>query len=279
LATPDHDNIYFDASQAHGREGQTLDVGQSTFTTTGALVGDDHVVGPNLTLGGFFAFSQSEADLGTPGSSTTVKDYTLGARANWTSGPWFVHGIAAYDFDNYDGTRPIDFPGTAATASSHTHGGQWTLGVSGGQDIMAGPVTVSPFVGLLASGWHADGFTESGAGVFDNSLAHESAHSLRSQVGVEVRSDLPLASVRLQPFARVAWLHEFSDAPRTLLVSFDGVGYGLTTQRSQLDSAEAAVGLNVALSPRALIYSEVAVQTGSVTKILSEFRVGFSYRF
>jgi autotransporter-associated beta strand protein len=278
-ATPDHDNLYFDVSQAHGREGQDLDVGQSDFTTTSGLVGDDHVVGPNLTLGGFFAYSRTEADLGTPGSSTIVKDFTLGARANWTSGPWFVHGIAAYDFDDYDSTRPVDFPGTAATAGSHTRGGQWTVGVSGGQNIPIGAMTLSPFVGVLASGWRADGFTESGAGAFDNSLADQAAHSLRSQLGVELRSDLTAGSALLQPHVRLAWLHEFADAPRTMLVSFDGVGYGITTQKSQLDSAQVAVGLDVVLSPRAVIYSDLSVQTGDVTKILGEFQVGFSFRF
>jgi hypothetical protein len=64
-----------------------------------------------------------------------------------------------------------------------------------------------------------------------------------------------------------------------MLVSFDGVGYGITTQKSQLDSAQVAVGLDVVLSPRAVIYSDLSVQTGDVTKILGEFQVGFSFRF
>ena len=278
-ATQGHNAFYFDTGQNHGREGQNLDVGQSTFTSTDGLVGGDHFVSPSLTVGGFFAYGESDADLSQPGSSTKAKDYTLGARAVWNQGSWFAHGVAAYDFDRYHSTRPVVFPGTAATATSHTHGGQWTVGVSGGEHFTVKGLTLSPFASLVASGWQANRFTETGAGAFNLSVANESATSLRTQFGVDAETTVQAGSFALQPHLSAAWQHEFEDSPRQINAAFGPTAFAVVTRASQVDSAVLGGGLNVTLTPTAMLYSNFSLQTGSITKILGGWNVGVSVRF
>ena len=88
--------------------------------------------------------------------------------------------MLGYGFDQYDSSRPVVFPGTNVTATSSTRGHQWLAGISGGENFDVGSVTLSPFVGLLASRWSVNGFTETGAGAFSNTVGSQTAWSLRS---------------------------------------------------------------------------------------------------
>jgi outer membrane autotransporter protein len=276
---PDIGNFYFDVSQQRGTERGDSDIGSSGFTNTEALVGLDRVVGPNLSLGGFFDYGETNAGLGSPGSSTDIKDYTLGARANWTQGPWFVDAVVDIGFDNYSSSRPVVFPGTSAAAASNTHGEEWTAAISAGQHFTQGAMTLSPFAGLLETGWRAAGFTESGAGAFDDTVADQSAHSLQSQVGLEGQFDWKVASAMLHPHLSAAWLHEFSDGPRAIDSSFGGVAFSVVTQGPQRNSALLSAGLDAELGPRARLFSNISVQTNGVTRVLSEISAGVSFRF
>jgi autotransporter-associated beta strand protein len=271
--------LYAELSQRRGRAAGDLDVRASTFTSNELLVGGDRVVGPDLTLGGFLSYGETNADLGSANSRTTIQDYTLGARAVWAQGPLFVHALFAYGFDDYDSSRPVVFPGTSVTAASSTHGEQWTAGITGGRDFMHGNMTLSPFVGVLVSGWRTSGFTETGAGAFNATLASQSSESLRTQVGLEGAWSLVTGSLHLRPRFRAAWVHEFFDDERHMNAAFGPVPFAVTTRGPQRDSALLSAGLDIQLSPRALLYMEFSAQPGTRTKILSEWRVGVSIGF
>ncbi len=278
-AIPGHDNYYFDASQRRARTRGDLDVGSSTFTSTSGLVGVDHVVDSTVTAGGFFNYGETVAGLGRPGSRTSVKDKMLGVRAAWTRDAWFAHGVYAYGWDKYNSTRPVVFPGTSVIATSNTNGHQWLADLSLGRHLTSGGLTVSPFAGVLVSGWRANGFTESGAGVFNNRLGNQSARSLRTQAGLEGQLNWEFGSVTLQPHVRAAWLREFSNGARSMRAAFDSVPYTVVTREPQRDSALFSAGLDVLLNPRALLYTDFTAQSGGIIKYLSDWRVGVSVRF
>jgi autotransporter-associated beta strand protein len=278
-ATADHDNFYFDASQRHGNARRDSDVGENTFTSSAALVGGDHVLNPNLTLGGFFDYSRTDAGLGSSGSSTEMKSKMFGARAAWGEGGWFAHGVLAYAFDDYEATRYVTFPGTSVVANSSTRGRQWIQGATAGRRISLKAITLSPFASVLSTRWSAKGFTETGAGAFNATFASQSARSLRTQLGVDVRSQVKLGGLALQPHARAAWQHEFSDDARAMYASFGGPGYAVTTPDPKRDSALLSAGLDFVLGPRAVLYTEYSAQTGGSTVFLDEWRVGLAVSF
>ncbi len=272
---PDRDNFYFDVSQRRGRARSDLDVGPGTFTTTSGLVGGNRAVGPDVTVGGFFDYSETTADLASPGSRTTVKDKLPGVRAAWKQGPWFAHAVLAYGWENYNSTRPVVFPDTSVVATSSTHGHQWLADFSVGQSFTPGTVTLSPFVGVLASRWQANGFTETGAGAFNATVADQAAHSLRTQVGLEGRLNLGM----MQPHVRAVWLHEFSNDARLVGAAFGASNFAVSTRSPQRDSALYSAGLDFVFGPRALLYTDFTAQSEGITKLLSEWRVGLSVIF
>jgi autotransporter-associated beta strand protein len=278
-ATVGHDDYYFDVSQRRGRARGDSDVGNSNFTSTAGLVGGNHALNADLTVGGFFEHGKTIGDLGSPGSRTTIKDNTFGARAAWSDGALFGRAVLAYGMQNYKSSRLISFPGTAAVASSSTRGHQWTADISGGKHFRSGVVTVSPFAGVLLSRWQANSFTETGAGAFNATIAHQSARSLKSQVGVESALNWKVGSIDLQPHVRAAWLHEFSNDARTIGASFGGSNYGISTRTAQRDIAVVGAGLDLVLTPNAVIYTDYSAQSGGTIRILSEWRAGVAVRF
>jgi outer membrane autotransporter protein len=110
-------------------------------------------------------------------------------------------------------------------------------------------------------------------------VAKQSARSLRSEAGVDVALNWKFGTVQFGPHIRGAWLHEFSDSARPMDAAFGPVGYAVQTRGSQRDSAIVSTGVDLALSPRALLYADYSVQNGGRTRILGEWRVGLVVSF
>jgi outer membrane autotransporter protein len=208
-----------------------------------------------------------------------VKDKMPGVRAAWKQGAWFANAVAAYGFDDYESTRAINFPGTSATAKSKTKGHQWLVDVTGGRRFQTGPVSLSPFAGIQASGWKADSFTETGAGSFNATVDEQSARSLRTQLGLEAAFAFDIGAVVLRPHARAAWIHELANDHRSITGSIDGVAYSVETRDPQRDSARLSVGLDALLSPSIALYADYSIQTGHSSRVLGEWRAGLSIGF
>ncbi|AHF90605.1 autotransporter [Opitutaceae bacterium TAV5] len=274
-----HDNFYFQVGQSRNRAKGDRDVGTSSFNSDTGLVGGDYAIGQNLVLGGFFDYTETDAGLGSSGSSTKVKSKMPGIRAAWRKDAWFVNAAVAYGFDDYKSTRTIAFTGTSATAKSDTDGRQWLMDISGGRRFIAGPMTLSPFVGLLASSWKTDGFTETGAGAFNNRVADQSAHSLRTQLGLEASFDFVIGNVVLRPHVRGAWIHELENDSRSIHSAFGAVNYTVATRRPERDSARFSAGFDARLSERVSLYADYGMQTGDTTRVTGEWNAGLSFRF
>ncbi len=278
-ATVGHDDYYFQVGQSRNSAQGDMDVGSDRFNSDSGLVGGDHALNENFTLGGFLDYTESEAGLGSSGSNTKVKSIMPGIRATWRKDAWFANAAVGYGFDNYESKRVIAFTGTNATAKSHTKGRQWLMNVTAGRHFEAGPVTLSPFGGLLASSWKADGFNETGAGALNNTVGSQRARSLRTQLGLESSINLTLGTIGLRPHVRAAWIHELSNDSRDMDASFGGTNYTIATRRPTRDSARLSAGFDASLSETVSLYADYGIQTGDTTRVIGEWNAGLSMRF
>ena len=270
------DEYFFEGGQRRGRARSDLDVGSSGYTASTGLIGGNRALNAESTVGAYYGFGQTTAGLGSAGSQTAVKNQTIGLRAGWERGNQFAETMLAYGTDRYTSTRAISFPGTSASATSFTRGHQWTTAFIAGRHLKTRLATVSPYVGFIASRWKANSFTETGAGDFNVTVGNQSARSLRSQLGVEARGALG----RFQPHASVAWLHEFSNGSRSMPASFGPTdNFAVATRRAVRNTMQYAAGLDLALAPRALLYTDFTAQGGGDSKVLNEWRVGLSVRY
>jgi autotransporter-associated beta strand protein len=274
-----HDNYYFEVGQSHNRIKGDADVSPSHFDSDSGLVGGDHALSNTITVGAFLEYTESNADLGSAGSHSTVKNIMPGLRALWKQDGWFANASAAYGFAQYESTRVISFPGTAASAESSNRGQQWMADVTAGHRFTLGPVMVSPFAGLLASGWKAKGFTESGAGVFNATVRDQSARALSTQAGLEGSINLPLGTVVVSPRLRGAWIHELANDARSMDAAFGSVDYTISTRKPQIDSARLSAGLDVSITPRLALFGDYSLQTGDATRVIGAWSAGLAYGF
>jgi len=274
-----HDDYYFEAGQSRGIISRDPDLDSSRYTSESGLVGGNHYVSENLTLGGFFEYTETNSGMGSPGSSTTVKSKMPGIRAAWKQNAWFANAAVAYGFDDHESTRAINFPGTSATAKSETSGRQWLMDLTAGRRFQAGLVSLSPFAGLQASGWKAKGFTETGAGVFNATVDTQRTKSLRTQLGLEAAISFNIGSVVVSPHARAAWIHELENESRSINGSIDGASFTATTRDPQRDSARLSAGFDVAITPTVALYADYAIQTGDRTRVVGEWRAGLGVSF
>jgi outer membrane autotransporter protein len=279
FTTPGDDDLYFEVAQSRGYLHGDRDVDSARYTSESGLVGINHGVNENLTVGAFFEYTESRSGLGSSGSDTEVKDKMPGVRAAWKRDGWFGTATAAYGFDDYESTRAINFAGTSEKAKSKTKGSQWLLDVTAGHRFQAGLVSLSPFAGLQASGWKADGFTETGAGAFNATVADQSARSLRTQLGLEAAVNFAVGSAVVSPHVRAAWVHELSNDARSMDASFGAVDYAVETRDPQRDSARLSAGLDVAFSPAVGLYADYTIQTGDRSRVIGEWSAGVSVRF
>ncbi|MET0261359.1 MAG: autotransporter domain-containing protein [Rariglobus sp.] len=278
-AVPGRDAFYFEAGQSRGRTAGDANVGSSKYTSQSGLVGGNHFITENLTLGGFFEYTETDAGLGSSGSHTNVKDKMPGIRAAWVKDVWFATATAAYGFDDYESTRRINFAGTSATARSETNGRQWLVDVSGGRRFQTGQVTLSPFAGVQASGWKTEGFTETGAGAFNATVDDQSARSLRTQLGLEAAIAFKVSTVVIRPHARAAWVHELANDSRSIHAAFGASEFTVETRDPQRDSARLSAGFDASLTPRVSLYADYSMQTGNSVEVLGEWRGGLSVNF
>jgi autotransporter-associated beta strand protein len=278
---PDRGNYYFEGGQRRGSVNGDSDVGSASYRSDFGLAGGNFAIGPDFTLGGFFEYTKTNSDLGSSGSNSEIKKKTLGARAAWSSNQWFVHAVLAYGMEDYKSRRWIQFPGTSEMASSETSGRQWIANISAGRDFTSGPLTVTPFAGLLASYWKADGFQETGAGAFNVTVGDQSAESLRTQLGVAIAADfVDIHDVRIRPHARMAWMHELSDSQRTINSAFGATQFQTRTTKVKRDSLLLGVGLDLGFTPNATLYSHLSTRIGNnEDRLTREWLIGFNYSF
>ncbi len=276
---PGRDNYYFQVGQSRNTSEGDADVRSTDFNSDSGLVGGDYSFGENVTFGGFLDYTETDAGLGSSGSHTNVKSIMPGIRATWNQDAWFANAALAYGFDDYKSTRQINFPGTSATAHSKTDGRQWVASIIGGRHFDAGIVSFSPFAGLLASGWKADGFTETGAGAFNAKVADQSAHSLRTQLGLEASLNLTVGTVGLRPHVRAAWLHELTNSARPIQGSFSGSNFTIQTRDADSDTFRLGVGLDAMLTTRLSLFADYTVQTGDTTSVNGAWSGGLSLSF
>ena len=279
-ALPGHDTYYFQAGHSRHRVKGDADIGTINFNSDSGLVGGDHALNDSLTVGAFLDFTDTDSGLGSAGSTTSAKSIMPGIRAAWNQDAWFAYAALGYGFDKYKSTRVVSFPGSAATATSSTHGRQWLADITAGRRFTAGNLTVSPFAGLLASKWKADGFTETGGGAFNTTVSSQSARSLRTQAGLEASLDLNLGTVLLRPRVRAAWIHELENDSRPInATTAGGAAYTIMTQGPERDSLRTSAGFDLGLTPDLMLYADYSMQTGDNTRVIGAWNAGLAFSF
>ncbi len=194
----------------------------SDHRIVGGAVGVDFGTGP-LRFGVAGGYSEDEVTYLGGNSAGKDKSWQVGGYMGYSSGAMHLNAQLAYITGNITASKLVNAGSGATqiqgTASADTDGhlfkGVATIGYNVGGDRL----TFEPFVGIDFTSGHVNGFTETGMGTLNLTVADIEAK--RTDLVVGARFAAPTGSI--MPYANVTYRYNLNDNPSVVTGYFNGV--------------------------------------------------------
>jgi fibronectin-binding autotransporter adhesin len=267
--------------RARGDIGGNANSGDLSYNVVGLATGVDRQLAQDFRLGlaiGHQTGTNSIEGFNDAGRSDTFQS---GIYSNYAHGKFYADAIVGYAHTSNSMLRSIAVPGVATRSAKGEVDANHVFGqVEAGYRF--GPnetldAFVTPFVRLQAARIKQNGFSETGAGSLELTVAPQTTESLRSVIGAQTGASFDLGQrekLRLQ--FGVGWAREHADIARPVTAALAGARatefttYGASRNRDEVIfnfSANTAIGTNTSIF---LDYQT----TRSARHMLSEFDVG-----
>jgi uncharacterized protein with beta-barrel porin domain len=235
------------------------EVGSDT-ATYGFTAGGDWRFSDRFIAGGAFTYSNGSTDFNSNAGDLDTESFGGLLFASFAPNETlYFDAYAGYAVQDYDGRRNIAFVAggapVAATAASNTDGAQWSAGASAGADFALGPVTLGPHAQFDYLKTDIDSYAESGGSGFATAFGDQDIESAQGVLGVHASVAASTDWGVLVPYARLDWVHEFSDRSRDVPASFvqsPGTPFTVSTDQAGRDFGRVTLGIS-AIWPGGLI--------------------------
>jgi outer membrane autotransporter protein len=239
----------------------------ANYTTGNVTAGLDYRLDDHFTVGALFAYSHTDADLDSRGSSATVDSYSPGIYASYVDKGWYGNFLGAYGRNAYTSDRMVDIPGLQGDNHGGTSGNQGTVNLTGGYEFQKGAFKFGPVASVQYVHLALDSMQEQGPTAL--TIDSQDQDSFRSQLGVEGRfvADIntPFGPMSLTPHVSASWQHEYLDSSRGINAQFTGTGGGsfvTQTDNPDRDAAFIDVGLDATVCKNVTVFVDYETQAG-----------------
>lgn len=231
----------------------------------GFTYGSDHdiyggVLGVDFRSGGAVfgvagGWSRDKIDYALGNSNGKSKSWQAGAYVNFAAGPIDFDLQGAYIHGKFDASRSIAVATLTRSADANFSGNMWKLIGTVGYNADMGGVTLRPFVGVDISDGKVKGFTETGAGALNLTVARIDAKRTDLIAGFDLGAK---NTTGIAPYARAAYRYDLKDHSRDISAFFNGnpaTGFtvaGISPGRSAVD---VDAGLSFGISPGSSIFA------------------------
>lgn len=193
----------------------------------------------------------------------TVEGAHFGVYGLRRLGSFYLVGTAEYAIFRNTTDRTVDWV-LDEWATGSFKSDQMSARLETGWKRSLGHVAVTPFAGVQVSHLRSDGFVEQSTGLLGLTVGPHVLTSIVSSLGVQFDSRIAFAGDRvLQPFVRVAWVHEFN-AER-------GISAGLTLSPDAVFSPQGAPAASDAAKVTAGLKLDIAQHVGLFAFFDGEF--------
>jgi len=218
------------------------------------------------------------------GSSATQNSVRFGLLGEFQKGGWYTDGIVGGAYNSVDVNHGINISGNGNTFSSmangNVSGGEFDSMLGTGYEFKAGKLTFGPATSLQYTYLHLGGTTETGAGPLNQTIGAQNASSLLYTLGGQASYTIDLTqSVKLQPFASLAWQHEFLQNGYNLSSSILGQSYNYQTTNPGRDQYIAGIGGNLVLSKSISAYAVCNLINGDQKIFSQAISGGVNWKF
>ena len=222
-----HSNWWLKGFGYAGSQGTEQGISGYDATIVGTMVGYDVALDPNTRVGMGIGFARSQIDgnsFQSGGNNTSIDTYKGLVYIGHESGNWFVNGDASFGWDDYSGTRLIQFPGVSRAAKASYSGQDYTARVTTGYHFFAGGFTITPIAALQYTHLDLGSYTETGAGDIGLRVNAQSYDFLESSLGAKVAYPFQYRNVNFIPEVHAKWFHELTNPTVTNTAAFSAVG-------------------------------------------------------
>jgi outer membrane autotransporter protein len=256
------------------------DLAHQDYTTGSVMLGLDYRLDDHFTVGAFFAYGHTDADLDENGSTATVDTYSPGIYASYVDGGWYGNALFAYGYNSYTEDRNVSIGTLSGFNQGAPQGNQYTGSMTGGYEFQRGNFKFGPIAGVQYVNLGIDSFSEEGPTALN--VASESDESFRSQLGVEARYVVHAGSVAVTPHASATWQHEFLDGSDGITSQFNQIGAGsftVQTAEPERDSAFIDVGVNADVADNVTLFTDYQTEAGQDHYFAQSVQAGVKVRF
>ncbi len=240
-----------------------------------------------LTVGPYVGYQGTRVNFNgsnSGGSSATQNSVRFGLLGEYQKGGWYTNAIVGGAYNSVNVNHGINISGNGNTFSSMANGnvagGEFDSMLGTGYEFKAGKLTFGPATSLQYTYLHLGGTTETGAGLLNQTIGAQNASSLLYTLGGQASYSIDLTqSVKLQPFASLAWQHEFLQNGYNLTSSILGQSYNYQTTNPGRNQYIAGIGVNLLLSKNISAYAICNLINGDQKIFSQAVSGGINWKF
>jgi outer membrane autotransporter protein len=230
----------------------------------GVQIGASYELLKGLSVGPYVGYQGTRVNFtGGNGGNSTATDNSVryGLFGEYQKGGWYTDGIVGGAYNSVAVNHGIKVPGYGGpaineTAKGNVAGGEFDSLLGTGYEFKAGKLTFGPATSLQYTYLQLGGTQETGAGILNQNIGSQNASSMLYTLGGQASYTFDITqSVKLQPFASLAWQHEFLQNGYNVTSSILGQSYNYNTTNAGRDQYIAGIGGNLVLTKSLSAYA------------------------
>jgi len=260
----DRTGVYFSAESGWGDT--DLPNGEMDIESNHVVAGVDFEPAPNWLIGANAGFSDYSAN--RTGAHVQGESVSIAAYAGYAGGSLYGSGYIGGSWLDYDLTRTIVLGNSFARALGDTEATQLNAGFDMGMDLLDTDAVFGPVLRLRHGNTDIDGYTETGAGVFNASLADRETDQTLIGIGGRYATNGNLAGGDARIFGQLTWEQDISGGDGVTSASLAGApGAGFTVLDGNHDDgfASLALGIDLQASERVTLSARLRSDIGRDT--------------
>jgi autotransporter-associated beta strand protein len=215
-----------------------------TYNVGGAAAGIDYRFDPRFLVGLGVGYTHGTQWVNSFMGQGWTDSVSVAAYVSFTQSGFYADALAGYAYFNNQMQRQIQIPGLQPrTASGSTGANQFLAQVEAGYKLGVWDMaSVTPFARFQTSSTTQNAFTEAGANSLNLNVAQQTTNSVRTVLGAEFASSIPLGSERALGLSlRLGWQHEYAYTGRPITASFAGAPSASFTVYGATPTRDAAI--------------------------------------
>jgi uncharacterized protein with beta-barrel porin domain len=288
VAEPDQKWVTFADGNGMWSQAQSVNnlPGYNTYGG-GVQIGATYELLKGLSVGPYVGYQGTRVNFNGSnggGSSATQNSVRYGLMGEYQKGGWYTDGIVGGAYNSVDVNHGINISGNGNTFSSMANGnvagGEFDSMLGTGYEFKAGKLTFGPATSLQYTYLQLGGTTETGAGPLNQTIGSQNASSLLYTLGGQASYTFDITqSVKFQPFASLAWQHEFLQNGYNLSSSILGQSYNYQTTNPGRDQYIAGIGGNLVLNKSISAYAICNLINGDQGIFSQAISGGINWKF